>query len=262
MKKYITGLLLCVVAGTAYAEDQVTVAAFEYPPIYQNDKDKGLSGDLVAESFKAVGINAEFSFYPVKRMVQMVSTGQAVCGIGAAAFFDSPEVKPNVTVVAPLNYVSQVLFYNVKKYPQGIKFDSLADLADYHIGVLEGSGIKLFLAKEPSLKLETNNIHEGSAQQMQLGRIDLWAIVDLTGLMYMKKLFPNETADYRYSKAFNIGDVSVACSNKLDPKGTYAAKFKEGLATIKKNGIYMQIMAKYYGGKEKINKETLIDDMK
>lgn len=262
MKKYIASLVLCTVAVSAYAEDKVTVAAFEYPPIYQNDKDKGLSGDLVAESFKAVGIDTEFSFFPVKRMVQMVSTGQAVCGIGAAAFFDSPEVKPNVTVVAPLNYVSQVLFYNVKKYPQGIKFDRLADLADYRIGVLNGSGIHVFLTKEPSLKLETNSIHEGSAMQLQRGRIDLWAIVDLTGLMYMKKLFPDEAADYQYSKAFNIGDVSVACSNKLDPKGIYAAKFKEGLAAIKKNGIYMQIMAKYYGGKEKINKETLLTDMK
>ena len=81
-------------------------------------------------------------------------------------------------------------------------------------------------------------------------------------MMYMKQIFPAEAANYKYTKAFNRGDVSVVFSKKADPDNAYNTKFKEGLAKIKKNGTYMKIMAKYYGSAGAINKEALSDDMK
>ena len=42
----------------------------------------------------------------------------------------------------------------------------------------------------------------------------------------------------------------------------YGRKFRAGLASIKKNGTYMRIMAKYYGGAAKINKGSLPADMR
>jgi hypothetical protein len=47
----------------------------------------------------------------------------------------------------------------------------------------------------------------------------------------------------------------------MDPNNVYNNKFTEGLAIIKKNGTYMQLMAKYYGGKTDINKDALSKDM-
>jgi ABC-type amino acid transport substrate-binding protein len=244
------------------ANEKITVAAFEYPPIYQNADEKGLAGDIVVEAFKAVNIDTEFQFFPPPRMVKAVVEGQTTCGIGGTILFDSPDFSSKVTVSSKIQYVSQVFVYDYRKFSKGLSFNTLADMANYKIGVLLHSGIFKFLEKTKELKIDSNYSHDGSARQLQNGRIDVWAIVDLTGIMYMKKLFPNEADNYKYTKAFNRGDVSVVFSKIQDPNNLYNTKFKQGLAIIKKNGTYMKIMAKYYGGLEKINSEALTDDMK
>jgi ABC-type amino acid transport substrate-binding protein len=262
-RTFFSILLVFVYAATGLAaNEKIVVMAFEYPPIYQNDKDKGLSGDIVVEAFKAVNIDVEMQFYPVSRMVRNVSSGQAVCGIGGAILFAAPDVAANVTVSSVIQFVSQTFLYDVRKYPAGITFANLADMSRYRIGVLNGSGIMKLLEKTKELKLDTNTTHDGTAKQLQIGRVDVWAIVDLTGIMYMKKLFPEEATNYKFTKSFNLGDVSVVFSRQMDPNNVYNDKFKEGLAAIKKNGTYMQIMARYYGSKTAINMEALTEDMR
>jgi len=245
-----------------WAADAITVGAFEYPPIYQDQADKGLSGDLVAAAFAAVGYDTEFQFFPVTRMVTFVADGSVTCGIGGAVLFEPADIAPRVNVAAIVNYVTQVFLYDARKIPGGLPFKTLDDVSKYRIGVLNGSGIMKVLEKNASLKLEPNTVHDGTAKQLQQGRVDLWAIVDLTGAMYMKRLFPAEAANFEFSKYFNRGDVSLVFSKKADPDGKLAAKFKVGLAAIKGNGTYMRIFAKYYGGRDAINKDALTDDMK
>jgi ABC-type amino acid transport substrate-binding protein len=263
VKNLLAGLaLLGLVPGCAFALERVVVAAFEYPPIYQDGPEKGLSGDLVAAAFQAVGIGAEFRFFPVARMVQAVANGDYACGMGGSILFESPVLASRVALAATVNYVSQVFVYDTRRFSPGPDWKSLAELSDYRIGVLRSSGINKFLEKTVELKLETNTIHEGSAQQLQKHRIDLWAIVDLTGMMYLGKLFPAEAAHFKYTKAYNRGDVSLVVSRKLDPDGLLAARFREGLAIIKKNGVYLKILAHYYGGADRINREALSDDLR
>lgn len=246
----------------SHASEKIVVAAFEYPPIYQNAGDKGLSGDIAVAAFKAVGIDAELEFLPVARMISSVANGQKLCGIGGAVLFEAPEIARKVRVGSVLQYVSQTFVYDARKYPGGIAFSSLDQMGAYKIGVLLSSGIMKLLQKTQGLQLDPNTTHPGSARQLQLGRIDLWAVVDLTGHMVLEELFPNEAQHYRHTAAYHLGDVSMVCSIERDPKGIYPKRFAEGLATIKKNGTYMQIMAKYYGGREKINPDSLPDDMK
>ncbi|MBK9393368.1 MAG: hypothetical protein IPN40_05530 [Uliginosibacterium sp.] len=44
--------------------------------------------------------------------------------------------------------------------------------------------------------------------------------------------------------------------------GRVVRDFRSGLDRIKKDGTYMQIMAKYYGGAGRINRDALPDDLK
>lgn len=263
MCRFLLSFLLCSFSALGFAENEkIVVAAFEYPPIYQDGKDKGLSGDIVVAAFKAASIDADLLFLPVERMVLAVNKGQVVCGIGGTVLFSAPEVANNVSVSAVIQYVYQTFLYDTRRFPAGLDFAQLDEMKKFNIGVLRGSGIMRFLEKTPELSLFANNHHEGSARQLKSGRIDVWAIVDLTGMKYMNELFPEEAAAYKYTKAFNLGDVSVVFSKKTDPDGQYERKFKAGLAAIKKNGIYMQIMSKYYGGKGKINRFALSKDMR
>ena len=257
--------MLSIAAEVVAANEQIVVLAFEYPPIYQNGPDKGsrgLSGDIVTAAFKAVNIDVEMRFLPVLRMVQAVSDGQAVAGIGGAVLFSSPDVAPNVAVSSVVQYVAQTFMYDGRRYPDGIAYTDIGDMTGYGIGVLRGSGIMRFLEMAPSLHLIPNNIHEGSARQLQLGRIDVWAIVDLTGLMYMRRIFPDEAAYFKQTPPFNRGDVSVVFSRKMDPDNKYNDRFRTGLAAIKADGTYMKLMARYYGSAAQINPESLPDDMR
>jgi len=255
----VLGFGFGVASATA---EKIVVAAFEYPPIYQNGPEKGLAGDLVVAAFRAVDIDTEFHFYPVPRMVRSVADGEATCGIGGAVLFEAPDIAPLVTVSSVVHYVSQVFVYDSRKFPKGLSFKALKDVEDYRIGVLFSSGIHKFLEKNGTLRLTTNTAHDRTAKQLELGRVDVWAIVDLTGMMYMAQLFPTEASNFKYTRAFNLGDVSVVFSKKRDPNNAYNTKFKEGLAAIKKNGTYRKIMAHYYGGVGKINREALPDDLK
>jgi ABC-type amino acid transport substrate-binding protein len=252
-----------IAAGASLAaRERVTVAAFEYPPIYENGSRKGLSGDIVVAAFDAAGVDAELRFLPVARMVRAVSDGEAVCGIGGKILFAGPDVLPNVREGPVIQYVAQVFMFDARKYPKGIAYSKLSDMSGYRIGVLNGSGIMKILEREPTLTLAANTIHEGSAKQLAAGRIDAWAIVDLTGIMYAKRLFPDEAAHYAYSEPFNLGDVSVLFSKKADPDGRMGRLFEQGLETIKKNGTYMRIMARYYGSAHAINRYALTPDMR
>lgn len=257
-----TLVLATLAADALAANEQIIVVAFEYPPIYQNGPDNGLSGDIVVAAFKAVDIDVELRFLPVQRMVQTVSDGQAVCGIGGAVLFSSPEVAPKVTVSSVVQYVTQTFMYDARRYPAGVAYTDIGDMTGYGIGLLRGSGIMRFLEMTPSLNLIPNSVHEGSAKQLALGRIDVWAIVDLTGMMFMRKIYPDEAANFRFTPPFNRGDVSVVFSKKMDPDKKYNDRFRQGLAAIKANGTYMQLMAKYYGSEAAINRDSLTDDMR
>jgi len=254
--------ILLLSFSAVYANEKIIVAAFEYPPIYQNAENKGLSCEIVTEAFKAAGVDVDVQFYPVNRMINVVKNGEAVCGIGGSILFSAPDIAAEVRVSEPVQYVVQTFLYDSRKFPERITFSELKDMSRYRIGVLNGSGIMRFLAKTPELTLDKNTTHEGSAKQLQLQRIDLWAIVDLTGTKYMKELFPKEVQYYRYTKAYNLGDVSVVFSKKLDPDNAYNRRFMKGLAIIKKNGTYMRIMAKYYGSEKAVNRDSLTADMR
>lgn len=259
-KAALLGLVLWLPSS---ANEKISVAAFEYPPIYQNGADKGLSGDIVVEAFKAVNIDAALRFLPPQRMVLAVSSGDAVCGIGGRILFEDPEVARNVRIAPVIQYVSQVFFYDSRRFPNGLRFRNLKGLdVRYRIGVLNGSGIMHFLENNGLSVLDRNVNHEGSARQLQAGRIDLWAIVDLAGLMYLNRMFPDEAGFYRYTDHYNLGDVSVVFSRKLDPVGYYEAQFRKGLDILKKNGGYLRLFAKYYGSQAAINRDALADDMK
>lgn len=242
------------------AGDKVTVGVFEYPPIYQDALEKGLACDLVEASFRAIHVEPEFRFYPAGRMVRAVAQGEVTCGVGGAVLFRSPDILENVRSPVLLQYVAQVFFYQTAKFPHGVTFQTLNDLKRYRIGVLQSSGIQRILEEGGLIPLASSS-HEGIARQLQAGRVDLWATVDLTGNLVLSTLFPRQVDAFKSTAPFHRGDVSVFFSKAQDPYGTWTKRFQEGLAVIKKNGTYRSLMAHYYGGPRKVENLALADDV-
>jgi ABC-type amino acid transport substrate-binding protein len=198
-------------------------------------------------AFKAVNVDVTIEFFPAPRMVQVVDSGQAVCGIGGTILFSEPAVAANTRISSKIQYVLQTFLYDSRRYPNGIQYERLEDMQKYKIGVLNGSGIMRLLARVPNLTLVVNTKHAYTAKQLSIGRVDVWAIVDLTGFQIMRQLYPAEAKYYKITKQYHIGDVSFVCSKKADPHNIYSEKFKKGFEIIKRDGTYMKIMTKYYG---------------
>ncbi len=255
-------LVLVLGGGSGLADENrtVSIAAFEYPPIYQDEPGKGSSCDLALAAFRAVGIEAELSFYPVRRMVAKVASGEATCGLGGRVLFAEPEVSGLVSMGDTLQYVRQTFLYDQRRHPDGIIYSSLEELTPFSVGVLDGSGIMRFLEQHSPLRLSPNTSHQGSARQLQAGRIDLWAVVDITGLTHLRRLFPGEASNFKLAREYNLGDVSIAFSSRKDPDHRFAALFRRGLAAIKKSGEYRRIMTQYYG--QDLTRESLVEDMR
>lgn len=250
---------LCALAA-ASAQAQVVVGAFEFPPIYQNAARKGLSGDLALAALKAAGSEAQLRFYPVARMVRAVADGDIACALGGRVLFEAPDVADRVRVSTLVQYVNQVFIFDSRRYPDGVSFSAIGDLSDYRIGVLGSSGIMHILSDQGHPRLEPATSHQGLARQLALGRIDLWATVDLTGMSYLKELFPEESGYYRYTQPFNRGDVSFVCSRKRDPDNALGQLFERGMKKIIDDGRYLEIMAYYYGDEAAINRNALNDE--
>src|ERR1035437_122684 len=129
---------LCVFALAGIQELQATekieLAAFEYPPIYQNGADKGLSGDIAVAAFKAVDVNAELRFFPVARMILSVSTGQSICAIGGTVLFEEAQVMESVRIGSVIQYVVQTFVFDRRKYPEGVAYANLGQLRNFKIG--------------------------------------------------------------------------------------------------------------------------------
>jgi len=256
------GLLMALSFSAAWAET-IEIQAFEYPPYYVNAEiDGGLSCEIVMEAFRAAGIDSNIEFFPVRRMIERATSESIVCSIGGEILFEELVRRDAVTLSKPIQYVVQSFMYDTRRFPRGIDYANLRDMSAYRIGVLDGSGIMRFLQGTPGLRLITNTIHDGLAKQLESGRFDTWAVTDLTGMMYIKKYFPDEAKYYAFTKAYNLGDISVAFNRENGKADYYQRKFTEGLEAIKKNGTYMGLMAKYYGSVEAINPAALADDMR
>lgn len=251
----------CLIWGWV-AQAQLVIGAFEFPPIYQNAAYKGLSGDLALAALEAGGRDAQLRFFPAARMVRAVAEGDVACALGGRVLFEEPGVADRVHVGTIIQYVNQVFFFDARRYPDGVRFTRLGDLAGYRIGVLNASGIMHILDEQGSLQLAPAASHEGLARQLALGRIDLWATVDLTGLAYLRELFPDEVAHYRYTQPFNRGDVSFVCSKKRDPDNAYGYLFETGMKKIIEDGTYLELMARYYGDRAAINRNALNDEQR
>ena len=256
----LTGVFCALVVAPAQA--QVVVGAFEFPPIYQNAPQKGLSGDLALAALKAAGSEGQLRFFPVARMVRAVAEGDIACALGGRILFAAPEVASKVHISTVVQYVSQVFFFDIRRYPDGVEYSAISDLAGYRIGVLHSSGIMHILSDQGHLRLEPATSHQGLARQLAVGRIDLWATVDLTGMAQLSELFPDESRYYRYTQPFNLGDVSFVCSKKRDPDNALGRLFENGMTKIIKDGTYLEIMARYYGNQAAINRNSLNDEQK
>lgn len=224
---------------------EIKLSVFHYPPYMdKNLENNGLFCELILEAYKAVGIEVEFNFYPLRRSTQYVIEGRSLGQLGTIWNFPIEE-KDNLYFV-PIFYYKIVGFYLKKNY-KTIEIKNLNELRKYRISVILGSSDEQVLKSNENLIVESVSNMEQLFKQVYLGRSDIAFAVELSGINTLKNYYPKEIKKWGITEDYiQKINAHVVFSKKYPSCVEYAEKLKLGLMLIKENGIFSKIFKKYY----------------
>ena len=231
----------------APAGNEVILTTGDWPPyVFETGPDKGPMADLVIAAFNEVGITAKIVFYPWKRTEDEVRQGNAFAAFPYAL---NPERQEEFDFSNPLYTVKAKFFFNKKYHPNGIPFENLADLKNYKIGGLLGSWYEPTF-KEAGLQVEFVSSTDQNVEKLARGRIDLMIEEENSVWTLIRQLYPNEvdqfaTLEKPLEQPGVVNDLSLMVSRSYPNSAKLLEKFNEGLAVIRANGVYEQILEKY-----------------
>lgn len=246
--------LICLLSGSATslsarAEEPVEIVTFEYPPIMTatlpND---GLLGEIVHAAFQAVGQEVTISYTSPKRVLMMyVGTQESGGFLAPINLVKRQKAEENVICVNPLVNILMVFYYYKPNHDtQKLQYETLEELTQYRVGAITGSN---------TIELLTNagiTVYESSVdaqiQMLQKGRADLAIIGLLTGKQLVERYFPDTITDFAFIEKPLMELPTGICFNTQHPSGqAWAEMFVQGFTEIYRQGIYTDILERYYG---------------
>jgi len=246
-------------AMPALAEDAVSVCSVDYQPYTKSDLGVGIWAELANAAFKVAGTTVNWEVLPSARCNEMARGGRMLAAFNSVKTFEND--KGVIVIEAPPMFnIDMVAFYDTRKVPKGLEFETVKELSKYKVGLLQGTGsIAVFTGA--GVPFETVVSIESLVKMLDAGRLDVIVLGDLVGLYNFKKYVPASADAFKYKSVYS-SPVDLGFSTKFPGYEAYFAKYQEGMKLIKKDGTYLSIFAKYYGGSSKINRNSLASDLK
>ncbi len=252
-------IALALLPSKAIAEETIEITAFDYPP-YMDEaaRPQGLFIELVAAAFNAADVQVNFSFLPLKRSTSYVLSGKALGQMGT--IWNFPPAKHEQLDTVAIFYYQVVGFY-LKDRLSDVSFSSLEDLRPYEIGTIRGSSDAAIFALDPKLKVNIMPTMANMFQALvQSKRYDLLFTVELSGLSYIQRHYPNDIDEWQMTHDAVQGLLAqVVFSKKYPDYQKYMHLLQQGLSAIIANGRYMEIFQRYYGDKPVPNTALALD---
>ncbi|SMF35704.1 substrate-binding periplasmic protein [Desulfovibrio gilichinskyi] len=248
MKRFALSLIiLFLFCFNAFPSPAIRISSVVYPPITSEKVLTGLGYgmciDIVTEAFKAVSVGVDYDLLPMSRNVwSIIRLNDDAC-LGTMGWFRKAEAEKLVDYVDVVN-LNFMGFYRKSSFPGGVSFNYLDELKDYRFGSVRGSGSQKTLE---AAKLKVDFAHDIRLVFLKLNarRTDFAVAFRVTGNYLIKKLFPNNVADYAYmEKPLLKAPISLIF---LKDKVKLKKRFLDGLKIIAKNGTYHNILVRYYG---------------
>lgn len=255
----LVSIAVTFVGMPAFAQNVVTVCSADYQPYTKSDVGDGIFQEIVSAAYKAEGLAVSWEALPAVRCNEMATSGsvsgdftsvKTFADKGDLVVFESPAAI-NIDIVA---------FYDSRKMPNGLAFDSIKDLGKYKIGLLAGTGSVAVFSKA-GVGFDTISTTESMVRMLNAGRLDVIVVADLVGLYNFKKYVPESANAFKFKSVYN-SPIDLGFSTKAPDYKSQFDKYQQGIKIIKKNGTYMSIFSKYYGGASNINRNSLAEDMK
>lgn len=249
MKKKLLPLILLLIllpGGILLGETEektVTLATLNWAPFLGKDmEDGGFVASVVREAFASQGTTANIRFYPWNRCMALGKAGRVDGVIGvwyneerAADFYFSESMLTN-----------RKMLFSTTDSNVPTPYSSIRALSGYTIGITKGYTYTEefdnadYLDKDPSPDLTT------AFEKLFAQRNDIVIGAYYPALYTIDKDFPMFKQDVRVLKpALKEDPLYVIFPKALDDGASIRDTFNAGLAAIKENGIFDEILDKH-----------------
>lgn len=232
---------------TETAVSQILLVSGDWAPyVYETPDDHSPIVAIVIAAFQEVGMTPKIAYYPWKRAEDITLQGTA---FAAFPYAFTPERAKDFDFSDPL-YISQSrIFYNTQIHPDGIPFETLEDLRGYTVGGLLGGWYEPIFA-EVGLKTEYTDSIQANIDKLALGRIDVFVEEANAGWFTIRELYPDKVDQFAtVAKPVEApgfeSDLRLLVSRTYPHSAELLAQFNTGLAAIRANGKYKEILEQY-----------------
>ncbi len=238
-------VLVCL-ALRAFATDDIRVVTEELPPynMTQGGRLTGMSTEVVQAVLKEVGVQASIQPMPWARAYDTALNSENVLIYSITRTVQREKLFKWVGVIAPMHW------YLFAKPGSNIRLDHLDDARKYQIAtVKEDAGEQYLVSKGFAVgkNLQSSNKYEYNYEKFKLGRIDLWISIELNALYLIRQAGddPARTVVRALSLPDLGGDSGLNLAFGLKTPDALVERFRKGLETIRKNGVYDAIAKKW-----------------
>ncbi|WP_019615061.1 transporter substrate-binding domain-containing protein [Psychromonas ossibalaenae] len=239
--KYILVFIAALLSSTIAWGSSVTAAQDPWPPFVMKGavNNQGISIDIVTAAFASQGYQVNFKIMPWSRALNEVKEGRV--DILPATWFT--QERTNYLTYSD-SYLENSLKF-IKKADDSFEFDGMSSLDGKKIGIVRGYGYgDAFLNADNFSRPEANDLI-ANLKKLKAGRIDLTLEDELVAKSSITAKGLN-VADFSFtSSALSVNPLHVT-SGKANPRAAELTDaFNKGLATIKSNGKFNEILDRY-----------------
>lgn len=233
-----------LVSGLFYVNTQpkpILLVTGEIPPYVSEEMDgQGFITEIVALAMNHAGIEFELEFYPWKRCVNMVETGQA----WAAFPYAYNEERSRTFLFSETVGLSVMKFFYYKAPPVS-EYVNLEDLKDYRMGGVLGYYYES-LFSNAGIPVDFTATEVQSINKLKAGRIDLLPLNEIVGWQLIREHFPREVE--------NFGTLELPLQRielklmvlKWSPSSQrLLQQFNSSLQAVQKTPAFSEILGKY-----------------
>lgn len=226
----------------------LSIVTYTAPPLIGgiHHGDEGLAIDLLRAVFDDSPFIPVITILPRARVNHMFFNHAGDVYLGAIESIDEPQAEAFVSM--PLVTIRNVIFYDSKRYPNDIVWQSPSDLNHYNVGILKGGSSEKMM-KKYGLPYDPSNKMELLFKKLMIGRNDLVIISDLAGQNMVDSLYGKgqHTIKISHAQSFSTARVGMAVLTSNPKSNAVSVAMHLGLARIYHNGTWQRILQKYYG---------------
>ena len=216
----------------------------EYPPYnYAKDgKVLGVGTEVVQATLSELNMAVPISVYPWARAYQIALNEPNTLIYTISRTPERENLFKWVGVITP---VDQCVF---SLQGPNLAINGFDDLKRYEIGTVIDDVQEQYLIRHgfPISKIQSNTSHEANFKKLLKGRIDLWAVLELTAYYIVK--CHNRDPGKTIQKVYCMKDLSVEGDFMAFSKNTpddIVQRFRNALQQIKQKRIYSEIIQRY-----------------